>query len=149
MSGRFFVGVVFAVATILAAVAPFVRGALELPVAQHHLVHAGILAGSVIAALLLTPGVSGRRTSPGWLVVATLAPPLAMVLMWPTEYSFFETHPAGHVVEHLGLAILGFASASAGQRFAAGVGWAAGASVVGMAILAAWGFGVSPPPVHF
>jgi mono/diheme cytochrome c family protein len=136
------------VATVLFAVAPLGRGRAELPIAQHHLLHALLVAGAAIGGILVCrPRAPGTRSSPGWIAVAMGAPILTMMLMWPSEYSFFEQHPAGHVLEHLGLVVLAFITGFAGERFAGGVGWAAGGSAVLMALLAAGGFGFSPPTV--
>ncbi len=131
--------------SVLFALGPLVRGAMELPTAQHHVLHAALLAGAMISALLLSK--PSRDTSAGhyaWLLIAIFAPLATMMLMWPSEYVWFERHPGGHAVEHLGLVILGFATAYAGQQYAAGVGWATGLSLFFMALLSAWGFGVAP-----
>ena len=63
--------------------------------------------------------------------------------MWPSEYAWYERHASGHILEHLGILGLGFITGYAGQRYAAGVGWATGLSVVFMAVASAWGFGVA------
>jgi mono/diheme cytochrome c family protein len=139
-------GLAIAVAAVLYAIAPLVRGPAELPIPQHHLLHALLVAASAVAGILMCqPRARGTRSSPGWIVVAMVAPILTMMLMWPSEYSFFEQHPAGHVLEHLGLVGLAFLTGFAGERFARGVGWASGGSAFLMALLAVWGFGISPP----
>lgn len=149
MSRHRVAGAIVVAGTLLFALAPLVRGPAELPVAQHHLLHAVLLAGAVVGAILLErPFLRTARPSPVWLVLAMLAPIFAMLLMWPSEYSFFELHPAGHALEHIGIVALGFLTGFAGQRFAPGIGWAAGASAVLMAVLAAGGFGISPPPAQ-
>ncbi|MDQ2681507.1 MAG: cytochrome c [Candidatus Eremiobacteraeota bacterium] len=133
--------------TIIAALVPLIRGSTEIPTSEHHLLHAVLIAGAVIAAILLAQ--PSRDASAGhyyWLLLAILSPIAAMMLMWPSEYAWFEQHPAGHAIEHLGLIGLGFISGYAGQRYAAGVGWATGLSLLFMAVAAAWGFGVAPPP---
>lgn len=132
-------------ATVLFALLPLARGNVEIPTAEHHLLHAVIIAGGVISALLLAK--PSRDTSAGhyaWLLIAILSPIAAMMLMWPSEYAWFEQHPGGHAIEHVSLLGLGFATGYAGQRYAAGVGWATGLSLFFMALVSAWGFGVAP-----
>lgn len=132
-------------ATVLFSLAPLVRGGVELPVAEHHLLHAVMLAGAALAGILFVGSPTRVRPgSPAWLLVAMLAPLPAMLLMWPSDYAYLETHAFGHVVEHLGLVGLGFVTGYAGQRYANGIGWAAGLSIVAMAALAAGGYGVGP-----
>jgi hypothetical protein len=92
--------------------------------------------------------VPSRDTSAGhygWLIATVFAPLAAMMLMWPSGYSWFEAHPGAHSIEHLGLVMLGFVAGYAGQRYAAGIGWATGLSLIFMALASAWGFGVAPP----
>lgn len=132
--------------TVLFALAPVYRGAVEIPVRVHHLLHAIMLIGSALAGLLIvqrTPAPFAKRAS--WLVLSIVAPMLAMLLMWPSEYSPLDRLPAAHVFDHLGLVLLGFLTAYAGQQYANGVGTAMTLSLWTMAFLAAWGFGVSPP----
>ncbi len=132
--------------TILFALAPAYRGQVELPVREHHLLHAIVLVLAAVSGLLFARGVppaKAERTI--WLVVAIVSPMLAMFLMWPSEYSPLDKLPAAHSAEHLGLALLGFATAYAGQMYASGIGVAMSLSLWAMAFLAAWGFGVSPP----
>lgn len=149
MKRRQMFGWIVFIATIVIALAPLAGGEAEIPIWQHHLFHAVIIFGAVVAGIaLFTPAHREPRPSPAWLVAAMIAPGLAMVMMWPSEYGFFETHAFGHALEHLGIAFFALASAVAGQRFAAGVGWATGASALGMALLCAPGFGVSPPPAR-
>jgi mono/diheme cytochrome c family protein len=139
-------GSIVLVLTVLFALAPAYRGAVELPVRIHHLLHAVILIGAAISGLLIArraPATFSARAL--WLVLSIIAPMLAMLLMWPSEYSPLEKLPAAHVLEHLGLVLLGFATAYAGQQYANGVGVAMSLSLWTMAFLAAWGFGVSPP----
>ncbi len=146
MNPRSRVGGLALVATILFALAPLYRSGIEISTAQHHLLHAAMLAGAALSGILFAG--SAARERPGgalWLVIAMVAPVLAMLLMWPSEYAYFETHPYGHVAEHLGLVLFGFTTGYAGQRYANGVGWATGISVVAMAVLAIWGYGVAPP----
>jgi mono/diheme cytochrome c family protein len=134
-------------ATVLFALAPLVRGRVEIPTAQHHLLHAVMLAGAALSGILfadVTKSAREQRSSAAWLVVAMVTPVLAMLLMWPSEYAYLETHPYGHAVEHGGLILFGFVTGYGGQRYANGIGWAAGISIVAMAFLAVWGYGVAP-----
>lgn len=138
-------GVVVLGATALFALAPLFRGSAEFPTAQHHVLHAAMIAGSVVAAVLLAqPSRAVGASHLGWLLLAMFAPFAAMALMWPSEYAWFERHPGGHAIEHLALVLLGFLTAYAGQRYAAGVGWATGLTLIAMALASAWGFGVAP-----
>ncbi|MHB8146445.1 MAG: c-type cytochrome [Vulcanimicrobiaceae bacterium] len=131
--------------TIVGALVPLVRGAVELPIAQHHLLHAALIAGGLLSALLFAAPSRERGAGHyGWLLLAVLSPIAAMMLMWPSEYAWFEQHPGGHVIEHLGIVGFGFATGYAGQRYAAGIGWATGLSLLAMAVASAWGFGVAP-----
>jgi mono/diheme cytochrome c family protein len=136
--------VIFTV-TVAGAVLPPLIGAADLPTAQHHLAHSALIAGAVVAGVLVAaPSRDTRAGHYGWLLAATFAPVAAMLLMWPSEYTWFELHPAGHVIEHLGLVGLGFVTGYTGQRYAAGIGWASGLSLFAMAFASAWGFGVAP-----
>lgn len=133
--------------TIVAGLAPLVLGAEEIPTAQHHLLHAILLAGAAVSGIFIAG--AARRTgtgSIGWLLIALISPMLVMFLMWPSEYAYFETHSFGHAAEHLGVIGFGFLTGFAGQRYAAGIGWAAGMSAVAMAVLSVWGYGVAPAP---
>lgn len=134
------------VLTILFALAPAYRGSVEFPVRTHHLLHAAMLVGAALSGLLIARTASTSFSArAAWLVLSVVAPMLAMLLMWPSEYSPLEKLPAAHVFEHLGLLLFGFATAYAGQQYANGVGVAMSLSLWTMAFLAAWGFGVSPP----
>lgn len=132
-------------ATILFALVPIARGKAEMPTTHHHLLHAAMLAGAALSGIFFAnlPLVSRTRREI-WLVAAMIAPVLAMLLMWPSEYSYFDSHPYGHTLEHLGLVLLGFVTGYGGQQYARGIGWAAGASAVAMAFFSAWGYGVGP-----
>lgn len=130
---------------ILLALAPLAIRGIDLPIPQHHLMHALIIALAIASALLFaTPSRDTSAGHYGWLLVVILAPVATMVLMWPSEYSWFELHPAGHAIEHLALVALGFATGYAGQRYAAGIGWASGIVLFCMALVAALGYGVAP-----
>ncbi|HVA26922.1 MAG TPA: c-type cytochrome [Candidatus Baltobacteraceae bacterium] len=132
-------------ATVAFALAPIFRGAVEIPIPVHHVLHAMMIAGAALAGILFAGSLEReRRAGAPWLIVAMFAPVFAMLLMWPSEYSYFETHPYGHVAEHLGLMFLGFIAGYAGQRYANGIGWAAGIGIVAMAVLGVWGYGVAP-----
>ncbi len=139
-------GIVLLGITIVAALVPLVRGVTDLPTAEHHLLHAALIAGALISALLLTEPRKAENAHYGWLLAAVLSPIAAMMLMWPSEYAWFERHPLGHVLEHLGIVGCGFASGYAGQMYASGVGWVTGLSLLGMSVASAWGFGVAPAP---
>lgn len=139
------IGLVLLGVTIIFGLAPLVLGAEDLPTAEHHLFHAILLVGASVAGVLCV--TSARRVGTGavgWLLLALLSPVVVMLLMWPSEYTYFETHRFGHALEHMGIIAFGFAAGFAGQRFAAGIGWAASISVVAMALLSVWGYGVSP-----
>lgn len=132
-------------ATIIFALAPLYREG-DLPIPLHHLLHAIMLFGAGVAALMLTaPGARSARGRGVWLIIAIVSPLLAMFLMWPSEYAVFEHAPWLHVAQHLGLVSLGFLTAYAGKRFAAGIGIVMSASLWLMALLAVGGYGVSPP----
>jgi len=146
MNPRVTMGGIALFATVLYALAPIVRGNVEIPIAQHHLFHAAMIAGAAFSGILIAGWQHReRRGAAGWLLAALIAPVAAMLLMWPSEYSYFELHPWGHVAEHFGLVGLGFLTGYSGQQYANGIGWAAAISVFGMALLAAWGYGVGPP----
>ncbi len=132
--------------TIVFGLAPAYRGAADFPIRIHHLLHAVILIGAALAALLIVhrkPAPLTRRAA--WLVLSIVAPVIAMLLMWPSNYSPLDKLPAAHAFEHLALVLFGFLTAYAGQQYAYGVGTAMALSLWVMAFLAAWGFGVSPP----
>ncbi|HEY9085871.1 MAG TPA: hypothetical protein VIN40_08080 [Candidatus Tyrphobacter sp.] len=144
MNPRATVGGVVLIATILFALAPLYRGGPEPSTPVHHLLHALMIAGAAFSGILFAGSHPYGRPGVLWLLLAIVAPLLAMLLMWPSEYVYFETHRYGHLAEHAGLMLCGFATGYAGQRYANGIGWAAGISVVAMAILAIWGYGVAP-----
>jgi hypothetical protein len=132
--------------TVSFALIPLVRGPVDLSTSQHHVLHSVLVGGAVISAILFaTPSRDTSAGHYGWLLLTIFSPIAAMMLMWPSEYTWFERHPGGHVLEHLGIVALGFMSGYAGQRYAAGVGWASGLSLFFMALFSAWGFGVAPP----
>lgn len=131
--------------TILFGLTPLVIGAEEISTTNHHLLHAALLAGAAIAGILCAGNVrASRQASIWWLVAALVSPVLVMFLMWPSEYGYFETHRYGHALEHLGIIGFGFLTGFGGQRYASGIGWAAAISIVAMALLSAWGYGVGP-----
>jgi hypothetical protein len=145
---RFLIAAAIGIITVLYALTPLVRGEAELPTGLHHLLHAAMIAGAVIVGVLLYEPDRAHtdREQPFWLAFAVAAPIGAMFLMWPSEYAFLDRHPSGHAIEHLGLVVLGFVTAYAGERYARGIGWAMSLSLLFMAMVAALGFGVSPPP---
>ncbi len=144
MSGKRIIGWVILALTVLVALVPLVRGSADIPIAQHHLIHAALIAGGLLSALLLaTPSRDIAVGHYGWLLLAVFSPFAAMLLMWPSEYAWYERHASGHILEHLGILGLGFTTGYAGQRYAAGIGWATGLSLLFMAVASAWGFGVA------
>ncbi|HVS46111.1 MAG TPA: c-type cytochrome [Verrucomicrobiae bacterium] len=135
-------------ATVAFALAPLYRSAVDIPIPLHHVIHAVMMAGAALAGILFAGFLAReRRSGAPWLVVSMFAPVFAMLLMWPSEYSYFERHPYGHIVEHLGLIFLGFVAGYGGQRYANGIGWASGIGIVAMAVLGVWGYGVEPTTV--
>ncbi len=132
------------VATTALALAPLYRSG-DIPIPLHHALHAVMMAGAALAGILFAGSLAReRRSGVPWLLVAMFAPVIAMLLMWPSQYSYFEQHPYGHVAEHLGLMFLGFTAGYGGQRYANGIGWASGMGIVAMAVLSVWGYGVGP-----
>jgi mono/diheme cytochrome c family protein len=132
-------------ATIIFALAPLYRANVDIPIPLHHVLHAVMMAGAALAGILFAgSSARERRSGAPWLVIAMLAPVFAMILMWPSKYSYFELHPYGHVAEHLALMLMGFLAGFGGQRYANGIGWASGISIVAMGVLAIWGYGVAP-----
>lgn len=145
MTKQTIVATAILLAVLVFALAPLYRPDVDIPIPLHHALHAVMIAGAALAGILLAgSSARERRSGAGWLIVAMFTPVLAMLLMWPSEYSYFELHPYGHVVEHLGLIALGFATGYSGQRYANGIGWASGIGIVSMAVLAIWGYGVAP-----
>jgi hypothetical protein len=140
VNNRSITGATILVATLAFGLAPLYRSKTDIPISLHHVLHAVLVAGAALAGILLA-GSSAREQRSGtpWLVVATFAPVFAMLLMWPSEYSYFELHPYGHVAEHLGLIFLGCAAGYGGQRYANGIGWASGIGIVAMAVLSILG----------
>ncbi len=138
------VGFVILALTALAALVPFVDHQAELPIWQHHLLHAGLMAGGALAGILITGRPRGSTGGSGfWLLPALLAPMFAMFAMWPSAYSYFELHPMGHVLEHIVLIALAYITTAAAESYAAGLGWLIGGAMIFMAVAAARGFGVT------
>lgn len=130
--------------TLVAAMVPFLDRHAELPIWQHHLLHAGLLAGGALGGIFVTARARGSQGgSAFWLVPALLAPMAAMFAMWPSAYNYFELHPSGHVLEHLLLIALAYITTASAENYAAGLGWIVGGAMVFMAVAAARGFGVS------
>lgn len=145
MNNRTIAATIVLLATLAFALAPLVRQTAELSIPMHHFVHAVMMAGAALAGILYAGSLAReRRSGAAWLFVAVLAPLCAMLLMWPSEYSYFEQHPYGHIAEHLGLVALAFVTGYGGQRYANGIGWASGIGIVAMALLAIGGYGVGP-----
>lgn len=139
-------GIALGVIALLFVLAPAFRGALEISTREHHVLHGVMLIFAIGSGIFIAGKGELRRIAggSGFLLLSIFAPVFAMLLMWPSEYSYFEMHPFGHVLEHFGLVVLGFVTGYAGQRYASGIGWAMGLSLLAMAFLAAWGFGVAP-----
>lgn len=136
---------VILIATVVFALAPLYRTGVDMPIPLHHVLHAMMIAGAALAGILFAgSSARERRSGAPWLVIAILAPVFAMLLMWPSKYSYFEMHPSGHVLEHLALMLMGFLAGYGGQRYADGIGWASGIGIVAMGVLAIWGYGVAP-----
>lgn len=153
MKERSIVAAVVLVATALLVLGLLMRGNLEVAPVQRHLFHALVIVGAALAGMLVAG--SGLRERPGgvvWLGIALVAAMLAVFLMLPSLYAYFEAHWYGHIAEHVSLAILGFATGFGLQRFAAGTRWAigidwiAGVAILVMALFVIWenGFGASP-----
>jgi hypothetical protein len=134
--------IVAGVLTVAYCAAPELRGPAHLEIQLHHLAHAAMLLGGVVTGLLAaaagTPR-SGER--PWWLIVAVLAPAIAMLLMWPSTYGYLETHAVAHFFDHILFATLGAATAFCGERYWRSIGWAAGVALVLTGLLSAGGFG--------
>jgi len=136
-------GILVLAVTLAAALVPFLDRHAELPIWQHHLLHAGLLAGGALAGVFITARARGSQGgSAFWLVPALLAPMVAMFAMWPSAYSYFEVHPYGHVLEHLVLIALAYLATASAESYAAGLGWIVGGAMLFMAVAAARGFGV-------
>ena len=143
MKSRAF-GILVLAVTLAAALVPFLDRHAELPIWQHHLLHAGLLAGGALAGVFITARARGSQVgSAFWLVPALLAPMVAMFAMWPSAYSYFEVHPYGHVLEHLVLIALAYLATASAESYAAGLGWIVGGAMFFMAVAAARGFGVT------
>jgi mono/diheme cytochrome c family protein len=144
MNKRSIAAAVILFVTLVFALAPLYRSG-DIPIPVHHAFHAMMMAGAALAGILLAGSLAReRRSGAPWLLVAVFAPVIAMFLMWPSQYSYFEQHPYGHIAEHLGLTFLGFMAGYAGQRYANGIGWASGIGIVAMALLSVFGYGVAP-----
>lgn len=145
MNKRIVAATILLVATVAFALAPLFRAAVAIPIPVHHVLHAIMIAGAALAGILFAGSQAReRRAGAPWLLVAVFAPVFAMLLMWPSEYSYFEQHRYGHVAEHLGLMFMGLLAGYGGQRYANGIGWASGIGIVAMAVLGVWGYGVAP-----
>jgi hypothetical protein len=120
-------GVVIGALTLLLALVPLIDSE-EVSTAQHHVMHIPLIAGGALSGLLMWDPARLRspRLAPALLLIAVIAPILAMFLMWPSEYAFLEKHPWGHTIEHLDLVVLAFITAYTGQWYASGIGWTNG-----------------------
>ncbi len=148
MNKRLTVATIVLAATVVFALAPLYRSATDLPIPLHHALHAVIIGGAALSGILFAGWMARERPAgAAWLIVAVFAPVFAMLLMWPSKYSYFEQHRYGHVTEHLGLMCLSFLTGYGGQRYANGIGWASGIGIVAMALLAVWGYGIAPSTI--
>ncbi len=139
-AGRIVAGLIVIAAVVL-VFAPIWRSGEHLTILVHHLAHGAVLIGGSALGLALAVPQRQAAERTGWLVPATGAAIVVMVLMWPTLYEFTESRPMLHVLDHLVIGVLGFTAAYAGQRYRAGVGWILSGVVVLMAVTAAGGFG--------
>jgi mono/diheme cytochrome c family protein len=145
MKKQTIVATIILLATVAFALGPLFRRNVDISIPVHHALHAGTMAGAALAGILFAGSLAReRRSGAAWLIAAIFAPVFAMILMWPSEYSYFELHPYGHIAEHLGLLFLAFVAGYGGQRYANGIGWASGIGIVAMAVLGIWGYGVGP-----
>lgn len=128
------------------AVRSLAEGTEAIDVKSHHLTHAVLILGGAASALALAathPRQAPYSEKPQWLLPAILGPLGGMVLMVPTLYPYMNANPAIHVISHFGHIIAGFVTAWCGERYRARVGWAASLFLEGMAVGAAFGFGVT------
>lgn len=151
MKERSIVATVVLFATTLLVLGLLMRVNLEIVPAQRYLFHALIIVGAALAGMLFAG--SGVREGSGRVVglgIALVALVLAMFLMVPAAYAYFEVHPFGHIAEHVGFAVLGFVIGFGLQRFAAdtrwaaGLGWVAGIGILAVALLTIWTKGFAP-----
>lgn len=141
-----FVAAVSGALAMAMAVRSLAEGPEVIDVKSHHLTHAVLILGGAAAALALA--AANRRPAsasekPQWLLLTILAPLGGMVLMVPTFYPYLNAHPAAHTLTHLGLVAAGFVTAWCGERYRARIGWATTLFLEGMAVGAAFGFGVT------
>lgn len=113
----------------------------DLPILQHHLIHAAIIAAGAALAMVTTRKAANTTEHPLWLIPAISALVLLMLLMLPSVYATLDHNGLLHMADHLALLCAGFLAVFAGQRYRAGTGWALGALAVLMALSAAGGFG--------
>lgn len=132
-----------ALAAVVLALMPLIAGDREIAVAQHHLDHAVLMFLGAVVGLAAFTG-TGDRESPRWIWAAVLAPLVAMFLMTPSLYAIVERAPWLHSIDHIVFVALAMLTAYAGQRYVRGVGWGTALLLEGMAVVAAFGYGVAP-----
>ncbi len=134
------IGVVAILAGVAFSLAPLVLPDRAIPIGEHHFDHAALMLFGAIAGIAFARGAV--KESPRWLWLTVLAPVIAMMLMSPTIYNAVEAAATLHVLEHLAFVLLAFITAYAGERYVAGVGYAAAILLEAMALVAVFGFGV-------
>lgn len=147
--GSYVLGVLGLVAVLVAALELGIPDP-DLSIHNHHIQHLFFVLGGSLWGLAIARAVPSRSSAgpgpAGWLVLAILAPVAVMFVMWPSTYPYIEAHPLLHALEHGVLLVLGVVTTYASFRFAEPAGWLFGASLVAMAWVAAYGYGVTPPP---
>jgi mono/diheme cytochrome c family protein len=143
MTFRKVLGLLCVLAAVVLSFMPLLTGEREIAVRSHHLDHALLMLLGAIAGLALYTRGDERESAP-WLWIAVLCPILATVLMAPSLYALVDAVPWLHTVNHLVFVLLAMLTAYGGQRYVRGVGWATGAMLETMAIVAAFGYGVAP-----
>lgn len=125
----------------------------DLNITNHHIQHAFFVLGGALLGIALARATRGAQRAgadhgaTGWLVPAIAAPVLIMLAMWPSTYEYIEARPLLHAVEHGVFIVFAGITTFAGWRFSSGTGWLLGGMATVMAWAAAFGFGVTPPPV--
>lgn len=120
-------------------------------VANHHLQHlffvvGGALWGIALGRALARPAGDDPSRRDVWLIPAILAPAAVMFAMWPTSYPYIEARPFLHFIEHMVFIVLSAVATYSAYRYAQQIGWVQGVTLSAMALLAVYGFGVTPGP---
>lgn len=124
----------------------------DVSIRNHHIQHAffvlgGALLGVALARGRARPAAGAGHGANAWLLPAIAAPLAIMFAMWPSSYEYIEERPLLHMAEHGVFIVLAAITTFAGWRFSRGTGWLLGGMATAMAWAAAFGFGVTPPPV--